>query len=229
MSTVLSIVIRSGLARLFAGLALLACTGCVSVREGLMDDLQERKYFTPTNFVGEPRLPVNLHRVLLLPVCGGTIIPPETSATLEEIFATELQRQLRFEVVRLTRAECQRRFGAGEFSSSAALPHDFLTVLGHEFDADAVLFVDITSYKAYRPLALGLRAKLATVDETRLLWTFDEIFSADDQAVGNSVKRYFGAVDSSGIPTDPKHAVLQSPGKFAAYVASATFSTLPPR
>ena len=204
-------------------------TGCMSTREGFMDTVLERQFFTPANFNGDRHLPLSLHRVLLLPVCGGSLVPPETATVLEEIFATELQRQLRFEVVRLSRAECAWRFGASELSSVTALPHDLLATLGREFNAEAVLFVDVTSYRAYRPLALGVRAKLATVEPTRLLWTFDEIFSADDPAVSNSVRRYYGTADPSGIPLDSGHGALQSPGKFATYVAAATFNTLPPR
>ena len=216
-------------ARILGGAVLLLAAGCVSTREGIMDDLRETQYFTPASFSAEPRLPASLRRVLLLPVCGGTLMSSETAGTLEEVFAAELQRQLRFEVVRLSRAECQRRFGAPEFSSVAALPHDFLPVLGREFGADAVLFVDLTAYRAYRPLALGVRAKLATVAQTRLVWSFDEIFSADNPAVSNSVRRYFAATDPSGAPMNAGHGALQSPGKFATYVAAATFNTLPPR
>ncbi len=217
------------LAGLGIGLASCLLTGCATTREGIVDRVQEREYFRPMNYTGEPRLPWNVRRVLLLPVCGGSIVPPESAATLEEVFASELQRQLRFEVVRLSRPECMRRFGAPEFSSTAALPHDFLVTLGREFSADAVLFVDLTSYRAYRPLALGVRAKLATVEQTRLIWTFDEIFSAEDPAVGNSVRHYYGAADATGIPLNAAHGALQSPSKFAAYVAAATFNTLPPR
>lgn len=216
---------------LAVGLALLlgAGAGCQSFRQGFMDGVKDREYFQPANFNGEPQLPASLHRVLLLPLCAGTAAPAETAGVMDDIFAAELLKQLRFEVVRLSRAECQRRFGVAEFSSTAALPHDFLSTLGREFGVEAVLFVDLTSYRAYRPLALGVRAKLATVEETRLLWSFDEVFSADDPAVSNSVRRYYGAVDASGIPLDKAYGALQSPGKFAAYVAAATFNTLPPR
>jgi hypothetical protein len=212
-----------------AGMAAALLSGCVSTRQAILDNLQENQYFSPANYTREPQLPANLRRVLLLPLCGGTVMPPETSVALEEVFATELQRALRFEVVRLSREDCRRKFGAPEFSSASALPHDFLATLGREYAADAVLFVDLTSYRAYRPLALGVRAKLATVEQTRLLWSFDEIFSADDAAVSNSVKRFYGKGDATGIPVSPGHGALQSPGKFAAYVAAATFDTLPPR
>jgi len=211
---------------LSAAVACALVAGCASPREGRTDG---KKYFTPTNYTGDLRLPVNLRRVLLLPVSGGTIVPPETAATLEEVFVTELQRRLRFEVVRLTREECQQWFGAPDFSSVGVLPHDFLPTLGRKYAADAVLFVDVTSYRGYRPLVLGVRAKLATVEQTRLVWTFDEIFSAEDPAVSNSVRHFYGAADPSGIPLNPGHGALQSPAKFAAYVAAATFDTLPPR
>lgn len=194
-----------------------------------MDDVLKRKYYHPTNFQGAAQLPVTLHRVLLLPLCGGDIVPPEIAGTLEEVFSAELQKQLRFEVVRLTREECHRRFGTPEFSSTAALPHDFLTVLGREFAAEAVLFIDLTAYHGYRPLQLGVRAKLATVNDTRLLWSLDEIYSAENPAVVNSVRHFYDGGPGPGYPVDRTEGALQSPGKFAAYVAAATFNTLPPR
>lgn len=209
-------------------LVALFAVGCASTREGLLHGKQ-KEYYTPTNFSGDTRLPVSLHRVVLLPVYGGKIVPPETASALEEVFVTELQKQMRFEVVRLSRTDCMRRFGSPDFSSVSALPHDFLATLGREFAAEAVLFVDVTTYRGYRPLILGVRAKLATVEQTRLLWTFDEVFSADDVTVANSVRHYHGAADPSGVPIDGARGGLQSPSKFAGYVAAATFNTLPPR
>ena len=223
------IIWRCRLLRILPGVMLFLGAGCAYTRMAMKDDIQGKQYFRPANFKGEAQLPAEVRRVLLLPVCGGTIVPPETAETLEEVFATELQKQLRFEVVRLSRTECQQHFGAPEFSSTAELPHDFLATLGREFAADAVLFVDLTSYQAYRPLTMGVRAKLATVEQTRLLWTFDEIFSLSDPLVGNSVRHFYGAADPSGIPSDAANGALQSPSKFAAYVAAATFNTLPPR
>lgn len=220
---------RRFIAQALCGALFLALAGCASSPVTLSRKARGSEFFTPTNFTGDTRLPVNLHRVLLLPVYGGAIVPPETAASIEEIFATELQKQMRFEVVRFSREDCMRDFGSPAFSSVGALPHDFLTTLAQRYATDAVLFIDVTAYQGYRPLVLGIRSKLATVEQTRLLWSFDQIFSADDAAVGNSVRHYYGAADPSGIPIDASHAGLQSPAKFAAYVAAATFNTLPPR
>lgn len=210
--------------------ALALATGCQSAREALLDKVHEREYFTPANFSAEAHLPAALRRVVLVPVCGGTVVPPETADALQTVFVAELQKQARFEVVQFSREDCLRRFGAPEFASVAALPHDFLAGLGRTFGADGVLFIDVTSYRGYRPQTLGVRAKLATIEDTRLLWSMDEIFSADDPAVANSVRHFYG--DTSGpaaAPVEQWPGALQSPGKFAAYVAAAVLHTLPPR
>ena len=143
-------------------------------------------------------------------------------------FAEALQRENRFEVVSLSREESLRHFHVEAVSAAAALPHDLLATLKREFAADAVIFIDVTTYNAYRPLALGLRAKLATLDQPRLVWTFDTIFSADNPTTANSARHFFLGRDRAGVPADLTPAVLQSPGRFAAYAAAAMFATLPP-
>jgi len=57
-----------------------------------------------------------------------------------------------------------------------------MATLRRELAVDAVLFVDVTAFRAYAPLVLGLRGKLATIEGTRLVWTFDNVFSADEPA-----------------------------------------------
>ena len=209
--------------------ALLGLTGCIS--PPVHDSARRGPFFTPANHAGDAQLPANLRRVVLLPVAGGSAADAESAAAFDPIFIAELQKQNRFEVVSLTREDALRRFRTPEFLSTAALPHDFLAMLKREHAADAVMFVDVTAYKAYRPLVLGVRAKLALLDpeaEVRLVWTFDNVFAAADPAVANSARHHFLDSDRGGIPADLTPAVLQSPSRFAAYVAAATFATLPP-
>ena len=216
--------IRPAVALILAGLAML--TGCMV--PPLSDGSRVGPFFTATNRGGDAQLPADLRRVVLLPIAAGTVAPAESAAALDAVFITELQRQNRFEVVTLTRAECLQRFQAEEFSSVGALPADLMKRLRQEFAADAVLFVDLTVFKAYRPLALGVRAKLATLgDNVRLVWTFDNVYSASDAAVANSARAHFVDSDRSGVPADMTPAVLQSPSRFATYVAADMFATLP--
>jgi hypothetical protein len=209
----------------FALVLLFLASGCA--HPGPTDPARTGPFFAPTNFRGEPSLG-GVRRVVLLPLDGGAVAPAEFAADLDAVFAAALQQSQRFEVVTLSRAECRRRFRADSLSSTSALPHDLLAALKREFAAEAVMFVDLTAFQAYRPLVLGLRAKLATIDGSRLLWTFDHVFTAADPAVANSARHAFLASDHGDVPADLTPAVLQSPSKFASYAAGAMFETLPP-
>lgn len=208
-------------------LAVLASAGCAGTPLG--DPLQDGPFYQPRNFAGETELPAKLRRVVLLPVCVGRVAPEETAASLDEALFVALQRQMRFEVVALSREESLRWFGAPEFPSSAALPHGYVAKVAAKFGADAVVFVDLTAYRAYRPLAVGFRAKLVDAGEVRILWTFDELIAADAPGVANSARKQFLQADRSGQPLDLSQTVLQSPSRFALFAAGAMFTTLPPR
>lgn len=92
------------------------------------------------------------------------------------------------------------------------------------------MFVDLTVLRTRRPLVLGVRAKLATTaEEAELLWGFDNVFSANDPTVASSARRHYLMHDDRMVPVDRSDAVLQSPSRYATYVAEATFTTLPIR
>lgn len=206
-------------------LTLVLAAGCST--PGPTDPARAGPFYKPANFRGEASLG-GVRRVLVLPVFGGNLAPPETVAAFDPVFIAALQRQNRFEIVPLSREECQRRYRVTEFSSVAALPHDFLTTLKRQHAVDAVLFVDVTVFRAYRPLSLGLRAKLATIDAPRLIWTFDDVFSAANPAVANSARHHALTGDRGDVPADLSPAILQTPARFADYAATEMFMTLPP-
>lgn len=206
-----------------AGLSLLA--GCQ--HSDLFDPARHGPFYMPRNHVGEFSLGT-IRRVVLLPVHGGTLASGETVAALDASVVSALQQENRFEVVPVSRAECQQKFGVRDLASSSALPRGLLARLQEDYAADAVMFVDLTTFSPYRPLTVGFRAKLASIDGTRLVWTFDDVFSSEDPAVVNSVRRHYRTSDRGGIPVDLSPGVLQSPTRFAGYAAATMFSTLPP-
>lgn len=184
--------------------------------------------YVPANHTGDATIPAALRRVVLLPLAGEGVAPAASLADLDPVVAAALQLQNRFEVIALSRDTCRRLFGSDEFSSVTALPPDFMAAIHREFAADAVLFVDVTVFRAYRPLEIGLRGKLATVQDARLVWTFDNVFSAANQSVVNSARRHVLTGGLPDIPADLSPAVVQSPSRFTAYAAEAMFATLPP-
>ncbi len=211
--------------------ALLLAAGAAAFSGGcahpsMVDAARLGPFHAPGNFAGDANLGI-VRRVALLPVWSGAGVAPEAVAALDDVVLAALQRQNRFEVVQFTREECRRRYVMDAISSSNALPNDLLEMLKREHAVDAVMFVDLTVYQAYKPLALGFRGKLAAVDGSRLMWTFDNLFSSDEPAVANAARRHSVNRDRS-VPADMTAAVLQSPTKFAGYAATAMFATLPP-
>lgn len=212
---------------LFAAFLALLLSGCACNRWTALT--RPAPPFRPSNFTGDVQLPAELRRVILLPVCGDTFAPPETAATLDALAATALQKCARFEIVQLTRRESRRMFGSTEFRSTSALPPGFFERIASEFGADAVLFIDLTAYQPYRPLAIGLRAKLATSDGSRLVWAFDEVFSGDSPEVAEAARAHFLRVPHDCLPVDLSPAALESPSRFGAFSFDTMFATLPPR
>jgi hypothetical protein len=199
-------------------------SGCM--HPGPYDTARVGPLYTPMNHSGETNLG-DIRRVVLMPIWAGATASAETASNFDPVIVTALQASQRFEVVTVSREDCLRRFRAESFSSAGALPHDLMATLQREFAADAVLFVDLTVFRAHRPLAMGLRAKLASFSDGRLVWVFDNLFSADDPAVANSVRNHFLDADLR-VPADLTHSALQSPNRFAAYTTAAMFATLPP-
>lgn len=218
----LHVFLRPALVALAAGMLVAGC-----MTPAINDPARVGPFFVPRNVVGEPTLG-GIHRVVLLPVWTGTAAPEDTAVDLDPVFVQALQAQNRFEVVTAPRERLARRFGFAAVSSAAALPRDLLPMLEREYGADAVLFVDVTVYRPYPPLAIGIRTRLARLGNLHLVWAADNVFSADDPTVAAAARAHFLDSKRQQVPGDLTPAVLQSPGRFAAYAADATFDTLPP-
>lgn len=212
---------------LLCAAALLALTGCVDFPLSSMPG-NEAPAYVPVNHRGDVRLPAEIQRVAVLPVHAGAVTEPESAAALDPVILAGLQRQQRFEVIAVSREDCRALFGAESFGSTEALPHGMLEKIAAKYAVDAVLFTDLTVFHPYRPLAIGLRSKLATIQDVRLVWAFDEVFSAGDDAMITSVKDYYRKGDRTA-PVDATPAVLQSPARFGTVAADLMFRTLPPR
>lgn len=222
--TTLRFLFRARPARLPIVAAAAFLAGCM--HPAVNDPARVGPFFTPANFSGDASLG-GIRRVVVLPVWAGEGMPPESAAALEEVFLTALQQEKRFEVVSFSRQECRRRYGVEALGSATALPRDLFASLRREFAADAVLFIDITSFNAYKPMTMGLRGKLAAIEGGRLVWTFDNVFSAEAPVIANSARHQSLDRDTS-VPADLTRGVLQSPSRFAAYAAASMFATLPP-
>lgn len=188
--------------------------------------------FTPENVHRVERLPGDIRRVLVMPVYGGPALTEGSLTSVETACISELNRTGRFEVVPLSRDVLASLTGQRQFASVERLPRaalEKLVNLDNRYGADAILFIDVTTYSPYPPLQLGLRAKLARVSDNEILWAADNVFAASNPTVANAALKHAKALGSDRGKTDLSHTVLQSPSRFAGYAAAATFETLPAR
>lgn len=207
------------------GLAVLF-SGCRTVNKQW--DVPTGPAFQPTNFTSVGPIPASVRRVALLPLHSDTWQATQV-APLETSFLAELQKFERFEVVSVTRAQMREQFGAETVLSSAALPADVLARLRAAHGADAVLFEDLTHYSPYQPIAIGVRARLVSAIDGTVLWSFDALFDGAQPSVAVAARDYYLAQGRPAYPLENSSGIMQSPSRFAKYVAHAMFGTLPPR
>ena len=141
----------------------------------------------------------------------------------------ELAKQRLFEIVRLTPEQMKELFGQRRLSSSGQLPETFLEDIARVTGANGVLLMDLDSYRPYRPLALGVRAKLVDLKSSDFLWAIDETFDAGQAEVIVAANRFQLETQVGNISARTTGSALSSPRAFAKYVASSTFATLPIR
>ena len=177
-------------------------------------------YFSPATAAEQ------LRRVALLPL-HSEAYPDQYMRRLDATFHAELTKKALFEVVPVSRAELEAIFGERQFSSTGELPAEALKKLREQCGVDGVIFTDLTHFSPYRPVSMGVRTKLVAVSTGQIRWAFDTIFDAGNSSVAEAAKRFQVASGNERLPlTTDGGSILQSPTRFAKYVASETYASL---
>ncbi len=200
--------------------------GCGHLRETLRDGLGPA--FEPTNHYSNGTIPNSVARIAFLPVYHEAF-EDELVESINETFVSALNRTVLFEVAAVSRDALESEFGHRQFSSVAPIPHGLFSYLKSDFDADAVLLTELTQLRAYRPISVGIRARLIEIETGRIVWAFDEFFTASEPRVSAAAKRFSTAHLRDRYPLREGDGILQSPTRFSQYVAHEVFSTLPQR
>lgn len=169
-------------------------------------------------------LPADLRRVAILPLAGQSdcFQLGEGRIALDPVLQDELAKTKRFEVVRISPERMRSRTGRTAWSGDEVLPVKFLDTLREESACDAVLFCELTVFRAYAPLAVGWRLRLVDARTQKTLWAADEIFDAVDPAVARGAGRFDRQRTDGWV-------MLNSPRRFGAYSAATLLATLPRR
>lgn len=172
-----------------------------------------------------------MRRVAVLPVTYD--VPREASlGEVDAALTQELAKTSLFELVPVSRESLDALVSHRQISSVEVLPGELLTKLTTAYGVDGVLFTDLTYYRPYQPIAIGLRSKLIDVRTGRIRWAFDHLFDAGNLDTAAAARGYYHATTpwrptvDPVLPEDSGAPVLQSPSRFAKYVAWEAFRSL---
>lgn len=187
--------------------------------------------YRPQNIFAYPaKLSPDLLRVAVLPLAaeGRDADLPEGCDVLNPILRDELVKTKKFEVVAVSPEVLRHRTGQPAWTGAETLPADLLESLRRVYGCDAVLFAELTAFRAYAPLAVGWRLKLVDARSGQTLWAADEIFDASRPAVAGGAKHFQRRAPLAGGPADD-WAMLNSPRQFGRFSAAAVLACLPER
>ena len=182
-------------------------------------------------FVYPPKLSLDLRRVAVLPLAaestGGDL--PDGCAALTPVLREQLVKTKRFEVVSVDAATVKSHTGQANWTGAESLPPDFLEFLRREYGCDAVLFSEVTAYRAYAPLAVGWRLKLTDARSGQIMWAADEIFDAKQPAVAHAAERFEQPGFAWPLVGRENWVADNSPRQFGRFAAATLLDTLPDR
>tara|TARA_B100000212_G_scaffold342288_1_gene328651 strand:+ start:3033 stop:3686 length:654 start_codon:yes stop_codon:yes gene_type:complete len=184
--------------------------------------------FAPTNLYPVERLPTYFNRVVVLPCYHADPDSPLLDY-IDNVFHQELAQERIFETIRMSTNQMRKLFGLERISSSSDLPENFLRTLEEQTGANGVLFLDLDSYRPYRPMSLGVRAKLVDLKSGEFMWAIDETFDAGHAGVIVGASMFQEKAQVRALSSKTSGSVLHSPRVFSKYIASTVFSTLPMR
>jgi len=190
--------------------------------------IAEAEPYKPTNLYPVERLPTYFNRVAVMPCYHSDPSSPVLTFG-DDVFVKEMSKFGVFEPISVSTKFCKDFFGKERLSSSEALPENFLKILVEKLGANGVLFIDLHSFKPYRPLSLGVRAKLVDLKSGEFMWAIDETIDTGEASVMVAANLYQRGKHVQALSEKTSSSILQSPRLFSKFVAHTLFSTLPNR
>lgn len=183
--------------------------------------------------------PAGMRRLAMLPIYSSRPIDA-TQRDMDGIFRAQLARVVKYEIVEVSREEMLSLIDQEAVSSTDPIPASVIAALKSKYAADAVLFTDFTVFRPYKPLAIGVRAKIVNLKNMDVIWMADGILDAAEPDVADMASmfadtglqmRYVSPTIQKGQEREKNsgnQVLLQSPRLYAGFVAHETFASLAP-
>lgn len=169
--------------------------------------------------------PAGFVRVAMLPIY---ITTPTGGALddLDEIFRAEMSKLLPLEVVTVSRADLLAALGEKQISSTAVIPQKLVQYLQAKYAVQGIVFTDMPVYRPYRPINIAVRSKLVQVSDMEMLWSASGVMDSAEPGIAASASQY-AERNLHGTGKNGAQLILQSPRRYAAFVANGLYGTVP--
>lgn len=202
--------------------------GCTSTRpERAVEDFTIPTTYRPQNIFSVERMSADINRVALLPIHHANAARGDED-TIAAVVASELRRSGRFEVVVISHDELNRLLGVDALSIQERLPAPLLAYLQEHHGVNGLMQMDITEWRPYRPMVIGLKARLLDLDNREVIWAADERFDAGEARLTRALRSYSLHHLRQEFPARDTEAVLRTPARFLGFASHSLFNTLPP-
>lgn len=167
----------------------------------------------------------SVQRIVLMPLANQTAYPKVTEE-LQANLAAELQRTGRFDIVVATRddpgARAQDIFRGGQFDELELLR------VAREYQAQAVLFANVTQYHPYAPPRVGMSLLLVSPAEGVAIASADGLWDARETTTALQAQAFYK--QSLNWPQSLMGAdrILESPDVYQRFVCQQVASSLSP-
>lgn len=205
-------------------LGLLLTSGCIHPRKAKCPPINHAvapfDQFVAGNFNW-----ASVQRVVLMPLANETPYP-RVSYELQRNIAAELQRAGRFEVVTATRddhgARAEDVFASGQFNEIELLR------VARQYQADAVLFVNVTNYHPYARPRLGLSLLLVSPTEGIAIASINGLWDTRETGTSLQAQAYFRQTQAWPRSLLGTERVFESPDVFQRFVCQQVAVSLYP-
>jgi hypothetical protein len=167
-----------------------------------------------------------MRRVAVLPLASDRLAP-DSLRDVTTAFLSELNKKGVFEVVPVSASALEQITGQRQLASVEKLPADLLIRLRDKFGAEGILFTDVTHLNSYRPVSIGVRAKLIDAATGHIRWAYEYTYDSGHPGIAEKAKEYQRQFSDEHRPIpDDGGSILLSPSRYAKFVASETFASL---
>lgn len=165
----------------------------------------------------------SIRRVLLLPFEYNI----DREAVIDEVteaFSVELRKIGSFEVIVPT-GNKTAIVPEHEIWAKGSVNISTLVSLKKKYDVDAIIFGNITHYRPYEPMLLGVKVGMISTDTGSVVWSADGVFDSNENEVAELVKQYFESTHQKSALYGWK-LILLSMRRYSQFVANQITETI---